>query len=305
LKEAGIKSHYTVIGAGRGKPAFENEFPSSQFNHVILCAVPSAADTVWLECTSQTMPSGYLGDFTNDRFALLIDEEGGKLIRTPHYGLKENLQQRTITAKLDAEGLLTADIKTNYTGMQQDNLHMLINNLSKDKVKEYLDEELEFATYSVSKFDYKENKGKLPSIEESLVVSVDHYATISGKRLFIVPNIMTRSYRKLKADEERKYEIELGMEYTDTDKIEIEIPAGYKPESVPQDALVESKFGKYKATVKLEQNKIIYTRTMEQLGGRFSNTDYSEMVKFYDAIYKVDRNKIVFVKTTEEEKRPF
>ncbi len=305
LKEVGIKSYYAVIGAGRAKPNFETEFPSSQFNHVILCAVINNTDSVWLECTSQTMPSGYLGDFTDDRYALLIDENGGKLVQTPKYGLRENLQQRTINAKLEEDGLLTAKIKTHYSGIQQDHLHMLINNLSKDKVKEYLDEKLAFATYTVNNFEYKETKGMLPTIQEDLSVNVDHYATISGRRLFIDPNIMTKSQRKLKSGEERKFDIDLDVEYTDVDKIEIEIPAGYKSESIPQDAVIESKFGKYSSTVKLEQNKIIYFRRMEQFSGRFPKTDYGEMVKFYDAIYKADRNKLVFVKTAQEEKKPF
>ena len=305
LKEAGIRSYYAVIGAGRTKPTIETEFPSSQFNHVILCAVINTNDSVWLECTSQTLPSGYLSDFTDDRYALLIDETGGNLVHTPKYGLKENLQQRTINAKLDGEGLLIAEIKTNYSGGQQDRLHMLINNLSKDKVKEYLDEELEFATYAVTNFNYKENKKLIPEIEETLSVTVDHYATASGKRLFIEPNILTKSGRKLKTGEERKYDIELDFEYSDTDKIEIEIPAGYKPESIPQDAIVESKFGKYRSAVKVEQNKIIYSRSMEQFSGLFPKTDYLEMVKFYDAIYRSDRNKIVFIRTSEEQKKPF
>ena len=59
------------------------------------------------------------------------------------------------------------------------------------------------------------------------------------------------------------------LSISDTDKIEIEIPAGYKTESIPQDAVIESKFGKYNATVKFDQNKIIYTRSMEQFSGRF------------------------------------
>jgi hypothetical protein len=246
-----------------------------------------------------------MGSFTGNRHALLITEEGGVIVSTPNYGLKENLQQRTINGKLDSEGLLTAEIKTNYSGMQQDNLQMLINNLSRDKVKEYLDEELEFATYTVNSFDYKEKKGMLPEIEEKLNVSVDHYATISGKRLFIVPSVMTRSHRKLKSEEERKYDIDLDFEYTDIDKVEIEIPVGYKPESIPKDAIVESKFGKYSATVKFDQNKIIYTRSMQQFSGLFPKTDYIDMVKFYDAIYKADRNKLVFLRTSEEEKKPF
>jgi hypothetical protein len=41
-----------------------------------------------------------------------------------------------------------------------------------------------------------------------------------------------------------KYDIELDFEYADSDKIEIEIPGGYKPESIPPDVIVESKFGK-------------------------------------------------------------
>jgi len=44
---------------------------------------------------------------------------------------------------------------------------------------------------------------------------------------------------------------------------------------------------------------------MEQFSGLFPKTDYTEMVKFYDAIYKADRNKLVFIKTSEGEKKPF
>ena len=113
------------------------------------------------------------------------------------------------------------------------------------------------------------------------------------------------STRKLKSGEERKYDIELDIEYSDTDKIEIEIPVGYKPESIPQDVVIDSKFGKYRSTVKFDQNKIIYARSIQQFSGLFPKTDYIEMVKFYDAIYKADRNKLVFIRTAEEVKKPF
>ena len=83
--------------------------------------------------------------------------------------------------------------------MQQDDIHGLINNLSKDKVKEYLHEQLDFATYDISNFNYKEEKNSLPVINESLDITVSNYATITGKRLFIVPNVMTRSSGKLAA----------------------------------------------------------------------------------------------------------
>src|SRR5436190_7988316 len=99
LKEAGITSYYTLIKAGRNGEYITDDFPSQQFNHVILC-VPVKKDTVWLECTDQTLPAGYLGDFTCNRYALLINENGGNLVRTPKYGLTDNVEVRRAEAVL-------------------------------------------------------------------------------------------------------------------------------------------------------------------------------------------------------------
>lgn len=295
LKEAGINSCYTLVKAGRNANKVMADFPSQQFNHVILC-VPLQKDTMWLECTSQTLPPGYLGDFTCDRYALLINENGGTLISTPKYSINDNLEVRHIKAVLDEEATLQVKSVTNYGGLQQDLYHELIHSLSKDKVKEFLHEQLDFATYEVNSFEYKEMITVLPTVEETLEITVSNYATITGKRLFIIPNVMTRTHRKLTADEERKSDLELNFEYKDIDSVEISLPAGYTAESIPQDVTALSKFGKYNCSVKLVGNKLFYYRNIEHYSGRFPAKDYSELVKFYETIYKADRNKVVLVK---------
>jgi len=301
LKEAGIKSYYTLVRAGRNEGYITSDFPSQQFNHVILCATV-ANDSIWLECTSQTMPAGYLGDFTCDRDALLIDEKGGHLVHTPRYLMNENLQTRHLKGIMDTEGNLSINVATRYGGLQQDDLHGLINNLSKDKVKEYLHEQLDFATYDIGNFNYKENPGLVPAIDETLDISVRNYATITGKRLFVVPNVMTRAYRKLSADEERKYDIQLGFDYIDLDTVEIQLPKGFETEAMPRDVIIDSKFGKYSAVVKLADDKLYYFRKLEHYSGRYLAKEYGELVNFYDAIYKEDRNKVVLVKKENEKK---
>jgi hypothetical protein len=301
LKEAGIRSVYTVIGAGDDNDYLLSDLPCSQFNHVILF-VPDGKDTTWLECTSQTAAPGYLGRGTENRSAVAVDENGGVLVRTPRYGLKENLQLRKINAVLDNDATLNVKSYTEYFALQQDEIHGLINNLSKDKVKEYLHEQLDFATYDISNFEYKQNRSSIPSIDESLNITVSNYATITGKRLFVVPNVMTRSYRKLTADTARKYDLDLGYEYKDVDSVEIELPRGYEPEAMPQDVSVNSKFGKYNCSVKLKANKLLYYRSIEKYSGRFPAKDYADLVTFYDTIYKADRNKVVLVKNESEKK---
>jgi len=295
LKEAGIHSDYTLIKAGENATYMTDDFPSRQFNHAILF-VPLEKDTVWLECTSKDLPAGYLSAFTADRYALAVDENGGKLVRTPKYGLNDNLQTRKIKATLDSNASLTIQVNTTYKGLEEDETHDIINNLSKDKVKEYLQKKLDFPTYELDKFDYKENKSMIPEVDEQLELYVSNYASITGKRLFISPNVMSRSSIKLREDEERNYDIVLRYEYKDVDTVEIEIPNGYETESVPQPVNLDAKFGKYSSITRLAGNKIFYYRFREQYSGTFPAKDYAELVKYYDSIYKADRNKIVFIK---------
>ncbi|MET0465167.1 MAG: DUF3857 domain-containing protein [Chitinophagaceae bacterium] len=295
LKEAGIPSYYTLVRAGRDSKYITTEFPSQQFNHVILC-VPVQQDTIWLECTSQTLPAGYLSDFTAGRSVLLVDGTGGKLVRTPDYGINENVQTRHVRAVLEEDGSLKVKAETNYRGLLQDNIHGLINNLSKDKVKEYLHEQLDFVTYDVDQFDYKEEKLADPVINETLDITVSHYASLTGKRLFVMPNIMTRSSQKLPADSLRRFPIELGTPYRSTDSVEIALLPGYEPESLPASVNLSTPFGTYRSSVQITNGKIMYSRRIEKYGGRFSADQYQQLVKFQEAIYKADRARLVLVR---------
>jgi transglutaminase-like putative cysteine protease len=296
LKAAGIPSYYTLVRGGRERDDkyMIEDFPSDQFNHIILC-VPVSKDTMWLECTSQTEPPGYMGSFTGNRKALLITEDGGKLVSTPRYGITENRQIRTIRGKVGDDASLKMEVNTIFTGIEQDERSGLINQLSKDKVKKYLQEELALATYEVNDLKYTEKKDLVPEIDEQLNVTVSNYATITGKRIFITPNILNREGMKL-TDEERKVDYVLDYEFHNEDSVEIEIPEGYQPESIPQDVSIKTKFGTYSCSVKLTGNKIYYHRSREQVSGRFPAEDQAAFTKFFEDIYKYDRARVVLVK---------
>lgn len=296
LKEAGITGKYIEIYGGATPPPFIGDFSFSQANHVIAC-VPLAKDTLWLECTSQTASAGYLGSFTGNRKALLIDEKGGQLVQTPIYSIKDNLQHRVVKATLDNEGGLMAAIHSRYTGLQQEHAHSLMHDASNKQREEYLNTMFNLPTYQVLKNNYTEQKGIVPSVVEDLQVSISNYATITGKRLFIAANLFGSASTKLPTDSARKYDYIIKNAYRDVDSVEINIPAGYTAESLPRDVLLENKFGKYISSIKLEDNKITYFRLSEQYSGRFAPKEYGNLVKFHDQIYKADRSKIVLVRS--------
>lgn len=294
LKEAGIKGKYVEINAGEEAAKMVEDFPCSQFNHAISC-VPMGKDTIWLECTSQTVSPGYMGSSTEARKAILIDEDGGHIVQTPTYSAADNLQSRVINAEISVDGNLDAEVNTTYTGLSQELPHALIN-VSDDQREKYLNELLNLPTYRVDKSHYEEQKGPLPVVKEYLHVLSPNYANVSGKRLFIVPDLFDKSNTRLSADSTRKYDYICNRSYKDIDSISIKIPPGYQPESVPRDIHIDSKFGKYSASVKVFPDKIIYYRSIEESVKRFPPSDYPELVKFYEQLYKADHNRVVLVK---------
>jgi transglutaminase-like putative cysteine protease len=296
LKEAGITGHAVVIKGGREYVDFVTDFTHDPFNHVI-CCVPLEKDTIWLECTDQFLPPGYLSNFTSNRYGLLIDENGGSLVHTPAYLLADNVQSRKITAVLDKDGNLNLVAKTAYKAFCQDHLEGIIHHESREDQLTRLKSEFNLPTYEVVSFNYVEDySSRLPVIRETLKLKINNYAQVTGRRIFINPDILTRSSEKLEEDKSRRLDIELREEYRHMDSVQITIPSGYDVESISKNQETASKFGKYKSSTVVSADQIIYTRTREQFSGRFSPKEYSEMIKFYNGVYEADHSNIVLVR---------
>lgn len=295
LKEAGIRSHYTLVHAGEGENDFDETFSSNQFNHVIIC-VPLGKDTTWLECTSQYIQPGYLSGFTANRPVLLVTEQGGKLVRTPVYKAEQNLQLRRIDAQLTPEGNLQAKINTRSTGEQQDDLQMRFSIQSKEKIMEWIRTSLSLPSYDVAQYDYKEQDGAIPAIQEQLSLTARNYASTSGRRMFLEPNVLAKSRSRITTETQRRSDIHLPFAFRDEDTVNITLPAGYTPESVPKGTTLSTRFGTYTSAITVKDNTVTYIRTTQHNAGDYPANTITELEKFYDDIYKADRCRVVLVK---------
>lgn len=298
LKEAGIKSYYTLVKAGRSKWDFTTDFIQNQFNHIILC-VPNGKDSIWLECTDQTLQPGYLSSFTSNRPVLLIDEKGGYLSHTPTYTAADNLQVRNVTGTIGTDGVLTGKVVTKYHAEQQDDLFSLLRSAAKADLEKYMREKFRLSSYEIQHYSFKEAMEKLPSIEETVSFTAKDYASASGKRLFINPNVLSVSATKIKNAENRKFDFDLRYAFTDYDTVRIDVPKGYHPESIPANVAVKMPLGEYRSAVKITEGKILYTRYCMITNGKMPASNAKEVSEFFDKIYRSDHARIVLVKDTE------
>ncbi|MEL6536611.1 MAG: DUF3857 domain-containing transglutaminase family protein, partial [Bacteroidota bacterium] len=121
LEAAGIPSYYTLVKAGPGALgwALNDDFPYNSFNHAIL-GVPDGADTLWLECTSQTGPFNNPGLFTGNREALMITENGGAVVKIQQYTPQDNATYTWAEVQIDEQGHAKLDFSTQCQGMSYD-----------------------------------------------------------------------------------------------------------------------------------------------------------------------------------------
>jgi len=298
LQEANVKGYYTTINAGSGESEVDTSFPSHQANHVIV-TVPNGSDTLWLECTSQTKPFGWMGAFTGDRYALMVTEQGGQLVRTPSYPANSNVQSRVAEVQLDALGNAIAKVNTIYTGLQYENDQLdFVLNGKYDEQKKWLQRNTQIPSFDIGQFSMKNSKSKIPSAEVEVELILNRYASVSGKRLFLMPNLMNRSTYMPEKLEQRKTNIIRRMAYIDIDTIKFKLPEEIYPEYLPQPMIIKSDFGEYESGFIIDQGSLIYIRKLKMNKGEFQADTYDELIDFYKNINKADHIKMVFMRKT-------
>ncbi len=298
LKAVGIPSIYALVNGGSNDRGVLTDFPSQQFNHVILC-VPMKQDTLWLECTSQIESAGFSGSFTGDRHALLITPEGGKLVKTQAYTAKDNLQSRTAAVKLDETGNGMAQIQTRYTGVEHEDHRDIIHSLSPEEQRKWLYRNIDIPAFDVKSYSFDLKKGRMPEVNETLELNLRQCVTVSGKRMFLTPNLMNRWASVPQNTGKRQWDVVRSTAYTNIDTVVYEMPAGYTLEFKPNDTHYATEFGNYSASVQVEEQRIIYTRVLEMHKGRFKPEVYAAMVEFMNNVYKADMQQLVFVKNVQ------
>ncbi len=293
LLEAGIKSNLVVIGSGI--PSLKKNFASmNQANHMILC-VPMEKDTLWLECTSQSKPAGFIGNNNSDRTVLLITEEGGKLVQTPAYSPNSNFQKRKAKVDLDEEGSANIGIETQYGNSQyEDNVGMLFIEPS-EKRKRVMNN-LSIPNMQITELNYVQPDKDVPVLNEKINLKCTQLLTKGGDKLFLTLNLLNRQENSITPIEARKTFFGVEYGFNDEDEITYTIPKGYKVEFVPKDIVIESEFGTYTAKVTAKDNTLVYTRTKTMVNKQYPPEKYNDFVAFYKKIYQADKQKSVLAK---------
>lgn len=300
LDAVNVPSYYTVVKAGSRyqHEVLDRDFPNSSFNHVIL-AVPNGMDTLWLECTSQTAPIDYQGVFTGNREALMITPAGGRIVKTRQYAAQENRKVTAATIIFDEKGNASIAFRSEFSGLQYatSGVSAVLHD-DEDARRKWLHRSYSLPNINIGDLELFEFKDGQPRVVAEVAVEARRAANVSGKRMFITPNMLNRLDHGYTRIGNRQTEMEIGTGFEDVDSVQIQVPDGFYPEVLPDPVQIESEFGRYEAHYVAGEDGLLYTRRMVRKGGVYAPESFNDYVDFLNAVEKADRTKLVLVNKT-------
>jgi hypothetical protein len=295
LNAINIKSYSAWINAGAEKSPVDPDFPYDGFNHQILF-VPMEKDTIWLECTSSSTDFAHLGNFTENRIALVLTEKGGVLIPTPKSKSYENKFTLTTTVNINEDGSANTDGLMITTGEYKYE-QFAISQEKKGLQKQYFvnglgfpnpDElELSFGEKNINPFNTR-IKMKIEKINDFM----------SGSKMFLRPRIYKIWSSKLPSSENRTEDFLFECPFEKTDTTIFKLPAGYAVDALPKEKQIKFEYGSYntKYLYDDQQKTIIITAKLVLIQYHIPAEQYASAKKFFDEVMTDDLQKIVIKK---------
>jgi hypothetical protein len=292
LKAVNIPSCYAIINAGSNMQPADPSFPFDPFNHIILC-VPLKSDTTWLECTSSTQAFGKLGSFTENRYALLVTEDGGKLVKTPGSKDIDNQFNSEVHVTLDADGGAKAQVKILSTGDYRDD-YLGLMYLKTDEQKSNVITTLHMKQPSV--FTFKPSTDKDGVKEVDIDLEYDKFCDIaSGDKQFYKPRIFDLWQSTLPVEEKRKSDYYFEVPMLKSCVTTIDLPTGFEVETLPASQSLKFSYGTYdvKYSYDAAKNQVTNITKFNLTNQVIPAAKYTEMQVYFDAIAKAQNKKLV------------
>jgi len=292
LSAVGIKSYQALIYRYDNQEPLDPEFSRSSFNHAIVC-IPMAKDSIWLECTSTTNDFAVLGSSTENRNALLITEDGGKLVATPRSKASENTFSSNAVVVLQDEGSGTANVSLHTTGEYRQDFIQYILNETKDEQKKFIVNRMGFIHPDEFEIKYEKTNRDVPATLTLKLEKIPEFST--GAKMFLSPRIYKFWKYALPKAENRTQDFYFAHPFVKTDTTVYILPEGFVPETLPKARNLKFEYGSFNTTYHYNEKQRTVTTTARLVLNehKIPVAKFLETKKFFNTVLEEYTEKII------------
>lgn len=285
MRYAGIEAYPALVYGGDSHPEVDPNLPMSTFNHVILC-LPELGDTKWLECTSNIFPFGYLSNFTDDRYALLLTAKGGKLVRTTVYPASVNETVRNTFIDLDTDGSASVLLNCAYHNLAIAQTGFYRQEFLTETPLTTVKREVNLASFDLKSYDSQLFEDGKPLLKVSCLMEARIIGQKVGQKKLIKPFLIRTPIPDLKVGSARELPVIFKHGYEFTDTVVIAFPPGMTWREPPNDLGKTGAYGSIslKWTRHQTKSEIQIVRSIRLNSGKFPADEYHALAAFLQEI---------------------
>jgi hypothetical protein len=230
--------------------------------------------------------------------ALVSDSKEPLWLQTPLSAPEKSMEKRTGKFKLREDGTLEGIVSVEFTG----HLGSYHKEYNDDDTPEQRETTLKsivrsniLSSAELSDISIENVTDPDKPFRYQFKVVVPGYATRTGKRIFVQPNVFERGSKPLFEGTERRYDIAFNHAYSEQDEIEIEFPDGYELESpdAPDDVKDATGISHNQINIGVSKDKkrLVYSRSFI-FGGKnlinFDRKSYAALTGLFNAFHKAN-----------------
>lgn len=288
LEEAGIYSIYTNVFAGDIPVGIKSGNPSQQFNHAFLC-IPFSGDTVWLECTSSTMPFDQPSTFTQNRKVLLIEKNNSRLVRTPALNSADVKEQYSHHIEVDHEGIAHFRTTAILRGGAFEYLIGMDAQLDNRQKADVMDQLGIINGADITNSRIHNPHRDSAWVELELEGTINHLAEKVGNRHLVKP-VHSLLWR-LEKPEERTQPLVIPYPTHEQDTLNYIFPHPILSVSGIGPAHLESPYGNYSRSIVFDGKNLQIMRQLVINSGYYRLDEYEEIYQFIKEVTDLDNQK--------------
>ncbi|MEW6130159.1 MAG: DUF3857 domain-containing protein [Acidobacteriota bacterium] len=283
----------------RDENLFHQSFTDAfQFNGEAAVIINRDGALQFFDAGTAYCPAGSLAWEKEAVTALLYGDKDWRFVETPVSDGERNNEDRKLRVTPFADGRVEVQVESKVTGLRALELRNELQGLTREEQRKRIlsaaRDRLPSATINESSVTISDAVKPPSALSEAYHLTLPQAATVTEKRLFLKPALLTRRDENFLPSATRANNLRFHFAWSESEQAVIETPDGYEIEQVPEAIEVDIGAARYQAKFTRAGDHIIYERKLLVNGINFTPKQYAIVKTFFDRVHQSDRALISF-----------
>ncbi|MFP4289854.1 MAG: DUF3857 domain-containing protein [Bacteroidales bacterium] len=287
LEQFDIESNLALVWAGDPVREVLTDFPSQQFNHVILY-IPLEDEELWLDATSKySMFVTGTGTHNQNRHALIIEKDNSRLQKIPAMQKEEVLQSRKIEVDY-LGGKAKIKMENTFRGENYAFFNYLNTSLQKKDMEQSLNHYWIYNGWDLTGFEFMDTPRDSAFLKARFTSTAGNLYNQYGRDMLVENVRMHLPF--FEAPQDRHLPLQLDMPVYLADTLVYDIPRDFTISTDTSDIIIESNYGRYIVKAEQRGDQLWFCKELLIQPGVYAPEDYADFYEFYYQVRKKELN---------------